>query len=137
VIAPVRGHYPAEEGDLAMGVDTGSRSQLTWWLVGLAAGVAAGLVPLVLGFVGIVMTGLVLVWAALARPRGVVLSGVFTGVGATWLILSSRASLGCSGANTSTEGCVGPDISSWQYLPIAFLILAGILALVTGLRRAT
>jgi hypothetical protein len=120
-----------------MAVDIGSRSQLTWWLAGLAAGVAAGLVPLALGFVGIFITGLVLVWAALARPRGVVLSGVLAGVGATWLILFSRAALGCAEANAATEGCVGPDLSSWSFLPIAFLILAGILALVTGLRRET
>lgn len=119
-----------------MSMDTRGRSHLTWWLAGLAAGVAAGLVPLILGFVGFVVIGLVAVVAALMQPRGVVLSGVLAGVGATWLILLSRASLGCSGTNTQTEGCVGPDLSSWLLLPIALLVLAGVLALVTGLRRA-
>ncbi len=119
-----------------MSGNTGTRSVVMWWLAGLAAGVAAALLPLAIGFLGIAITGLTLAWAAITRPRLVVLSGVCAGIGATWLALSSRASLGCSGANTATEGCVGPDLSGWWLVPIAFLILAGVLALMTALRRA-
>lgn len=120
-----------------MAGDTGTRSVLMWWLAGLAAGVAAGLVPLVIGFLGILVMGLVLVWAAISHPRFVVLSGVFAGIGATWLVLTSKATLGCSGANTATEGCVGPDLSGWAFLPIAFLVIAGALALLAAMRRTT
>ena len=101
----------------------------------MAAGVAAGLVPLAIGFLGVLVMGLVLVWAAIAHPRFVVLSGVFAGIGATWLVLASRATFRCSGANTATEGCVGPDLSGWWMLPFVFLVLASALALVAALRR--
>lgn len=109
--------------------------RLRWWLAGLAAGVAAGVAPWVLGVIGLVLLVLLLGWATLARPRGVVLSGLLIGVGATWLILWGRAVQGCSGANTPSEGCVGPDLSGWSAIPIALLAVGGLLAVATSLRR--
>lgn len=109
--------------------------RLRWWLVGLAAGVAVALVPLALGVIGFALLIIVLVWPSLARPRGVVLSGLLIGVGATWLLLWARVAQGCSGANNPSEGCVGPDLSGWSLLPIALLAAGGLLAVVTSLRR--
>lgn len=113
-----------------------SAQRLRWWFAGLAAGVASGLVPLALGFAGLALMIIVLLWAAVARPRGVVLSGFVTGVGATWLILWGRAMQGCSRANTPSEGCVGPDLSGWSILPLALLVLGGLLAVATSRQRS-
>jgi hypothetical protein len=106
------------------------------WLTGLAVGIASGLLPLVLGVFGILLALPGLGWAGFARPRGIPLSGFLAGLGGTWLVVWGRAIQACGGANTATDGCVGPDLSGWSIVPIAVLVLAGLIAAVTGLRRS-
>lgn len=108
---------------------------LVRWLTGLAVGVVSGLLPLVLGAIGILLAVSGLGWAVFARPRGVPLSGFLAGLGATWLIVWARAIQACGGANTATDGCVGPDLSGWSIVPIVVLALAGLIAVATSLRR--
>ena len=117
-----------------MTVSRESAPRLRWWLAGLGVGIAAGLTPLVVVVLGLAIALLGLVWAALARPRGVVLSGYLAGLGATWLILWGRLMQHCSGPNTPSQGCVGPDLSGWSVLPIAILVVAGLLAVATSRR---
>jgi hypothetical protein len=92
------------------------------------------LVPLLIGTLGLALLVAGLLGAAMARPRGVMLSGFLAGVGATWLVLWGRASQACPAVNTPSEGCVAPDLSALVMLPIALLVIAGALALVTGQR---
>jgi hypothetical protein len=91
---------------------------------------------LVVGVVGLFLALPGLGWAVFARPRGVPLSGFLAGVGGTWLVVWGRAIQACGGANTATDGCVGPDLSDWSIVPIAVLALAGLIAVVTSLRRS-
>jgi hypothetical protein len=92
------------------------------------------LVPLLIGTLGLALLVAGLLGAAMARPRGVVLSGFLAGVGATWLVLWGRASQACPAVNTPSEGCVAPDLSALVMVPIGLLVIAGVLGLVTGQR---
>ena len=109
---------------------------LVRWLTGLAVGVVSGLLPLVLGVIGIFLALPGLGWAVVARPRGVPLSGFLAGLGGTWLVVWGRAIQACVGANTATDGCVGPDLSGLSIVPIVILALAGLIAVATSLRRS-
>ena len=127
---------PGSEGDLS--VDTTARrpALLVRWLTGLAVGGVSGLLPLVIGVVGVLLALPGLGWALVTRPRGVALSGFLAGLGATWLIVWGRAMQACGGANTASDGCVGPDLSGVSIGPIVLLVLAGLIAVATGLRRS-
>ena len=111
------------------------KAMLVRWLSAFAVGVLSGLLPLVLGVLGILLAVPVLVLSAVIVPRTVSLSGFLAGLGATWLVVWGRAIQACAGPNTPTEGCVGPDLSAWSAVPIVILVIAGLLA-VASLRRA-
>lgn len=111
-----------------------SKAMLTRWLSAFAVGVLSGLLPLVLGVLGLLLAVPALVLIAAIVPRTVSLSGFLAGLGATWLVVWGRAIQAC-GPNTPTDGCVGPDLSSWSAVPIVILVIAGLLA-TASLRRA-
>lgn len=115
------------------------RGLIPWWVAGLLLGVIVAFVPLAQVALGLVIVILAAIWAALRRPRGVVLSGFLAGLGATWAVLLANATLSCSGS-TATEGCVGPDLSGWTVVPATLLVAGLALGLVTVsplLRRTT
>lgn len=105
------------------------------WLGAFAVGVLSGLLPLVLGVIGVILAIPILVLSAAVVPRTVSLSGFLAGLGGTWLVVWGRAIQACAGPNTPTDGCVGPDLSGWSVVPIAILAIAGLLA-IASLRRA-
>jgi hypothetical protein len=109
---------------------------LVRWFTGLAVGGVSGLLPLVVGVIDVLLALPGLGWAVLARPRGVPLSGFLAGLGGTWLVVWERAMQACGGANTASDGCVGPDLSGVSIGPIVLLVLAGLIAVATGLRRS-
>ena len=111
------------------------RLLLTRWALGFAVGVVSGLVPLLLGTLGLALALPGAIACLAARPRGVPLSGFLTGLGATWLVVWARATQMCVGVNAATDGCEGPDLAGWSVVPIAILVAGGALAVVTALRR--
>lgn len=107
------------------------RALLIRWSAGLALGVVSGLLPLILGTLGVVLAVPGLVWSLANHPRGVALSGFLVGLGATWLVVWARASQAC-GFSTATDGCVGPDLSGWSIVPIAILVAGGLIGVATA-----
>jgi len=114
--------------------DRVSRDALTRWFLGLLVGGVAGIAPLALGTLGLVLAVPVVLWALVDRPRGVALGGAMVGTGAVWLVVLGRIIQSCAGPNTATEGCVGPDLSGLILLPIMMLAMGGLVSFATALR---
>ena len=109
-----------------------TREALTHWFLGLLVGGIAGIAPLALGTLGLVLALPVVLWASVDRPWGVALGGALVGVGAAW----GRAILSCAGPDTATDGCVGQDLSGLIAVPILVLVIGGLTSFVTGMRLA-
>lgn len=107
------------------------RTLLVQWSAGLALGVVSGLLPLVLGTIGLGLALPGLVWSLLAGPRGVAASGFMVGLGSTWLIVWARASQACV-MSTASEGCSGPDLTGWSVVPIAILVVGGLIGVASA-----
>lgn len=119
---------------MTQGTDDRSREALTHWFLGLLVGGVAGIAPLALGVLGLLLAVPVLLWALVDRPRGVALGGALVGIGATWFVVLGRVIQACAGPNTATEGCVGPDLSGLILLPIVTLVAGGLVSFVTAMR---
>jgi hypothetical protein len=113
-----------------------TREALTHWFLGLLVGGIAGIAPLALGTLGLVLALPVVLWASVDRPRGVALGGALVGVGAAWFVVWGRAILSCAGPDTATDGCVGQDLSGLIAVPILVLVIGGLTSFVTGMRLA-
>ncbi len=111
-----------------------AQEALTHWFLGLLVGGIAGIAPLALGTLGLVLTVPVVLWALVDRPRAVALGGALVGVGVTWFVVWGRAIQSCAGPNTATDGCVGPDLSGLIAVPIVLLAVGGLISFVTAMR---
>jgi len=109
------------------------RRTLAHWLLGVAIGAIVG-VGLFLGPAGFVLALPVVVWVIVDRPRGMALGGVVIGLGVTWFVVWTRLALTCSGPETTSDGCVGPDVRHLIVVSI-ILILVGALASSIAIRR--
>ena len=116
--------------------DTGrlSRVAVTHWFLGLLVGGIAGIAPLALGVLGLVLAVPVVLWALVNRPRGVALGGALIGMGAVWMVVTNRIIQACAGPNTASDGCVGPDLSGLILLPIVMLAAGGLISFATAMR---
>lgn len=110
------------------------RQALTRWFRGLLIGGIAGMAPLALGTVGLMLAIAVVLWALVDRPRGVALGGALVGVGVAWFAVWGRAIQSCAGPDTATDGCVGPDLSGLIAIPILVLAVGGLISLLTAMR---
>jgi hypothetical protein len=106
------------------------------WFLGLLVGGLAGLAPLGLGTLGLLLAIPVVLWTLTDRPRGVALGGALVGVGVAWFVGWGRAMQACVGPNTATDGCVGPDLSGLQAVPIVLLAVGGLISFVTAMRMS-
>ncbi len=111
-----------------------AREALTHWFLGLLVGGIAGIAPLVLGTLGLILAVPVVLWSLVDRPRGVALGGALVGVGVAWFVVWGRAIQSCAGPNTATDGCVGPDLSGLIAVPIIVLALGGLISFATAMR---
>lgn len=111
------------------------REALTRWFLGLLIGGIAGIAPLALGTLGLMLAFAVVLWALVDRPRGVALGGALVGVGGAWFVVWGRAIRSCAGPNTATDGCVGPDLSGLIAAPILVLAVGGLISFVTAMRQ--
>jgi len=111
-----------------------ARAPLTHWFLGLIVGGIAGIAPVALGTLGLVLAIPVVLWALVDRPRGVALGGALIGVGATLLIVWGGAVQLCAGPNTATDGCVAPDLGALIVVPIIVLATGGLISFATAMR---
>ena len=110
------------------------RETLTRWFRGLRIGGIAGIAPLALGTLGLMLAIAVVLWALVDRPRAVALGGALVGVGAAWFVVWGRAIQSCAGTNTATDGCVGPDLRGLIAIPILVLAVGGLISFLTAMR---
>lgn len=110
------------------------REALTHWSLGLLMGGVAGIAPLALGTLGLMLAFPVALWALVDRPRGVALGGALVGVGGAWFVVWGRAIQLCAGPNSPTDGCVGPDLSGLIAVPILVLAVGGLISSLTAMR---
>ena len=111
-----------------------AREALAHWLLGLLVGGIAGIAPLVLGTIGLALAIPVVLWSLVDRPRGAALGGTLVGIGATWFVVWGRALQACTGPNTATDGCVGPDLGGLSVIPIVVLAIGGLMFFASAMR---
>ena len=109
------------------------------WIACLLVGVSGGVLTLVFPTLGLVLVAAGALPAVVSATRFAALGGLFTGLGATWLVLIARANARCEAFNSFPgQECVGPDLGPWLTIGGAMLaagVLLSVVALVRG-RRA-
>jgi hypothetical protein len=110
------------------------REALIHWFLGLLVGGIVGMAPLALGTIGVALAIPVVLWSLVDRPRGVALGSALVGIGATWFVVWGRALQWCTGPNTATDGCVGPDLAGLSVVPIVMLAVGGLISFATAMR---
>ena len=113
------------------------------WFLGIALGLIAGGVVLVLGVLALLLLVPALVWAAREQARPLGLGGLFIGLGGGIAGLLAMANARCAASNVSgpnyTSVCVAPDLTGF-FAAAAVLVMIGVavssLAFARGRRRA-
>ena len=103
------------------------------WLPGLVVGVTAGFATLELPTVGWLLVIVFAIHAAIVGPRIAALGGLFTGLGAIWLVLLGRVAITCQ-APDGEIGCQSPGIESWLLVGAAMLAVGVVLSIWARLR---
>jgi hypothetical protein len=96
------------------------------WVPGVVVGVAGGFATLEIPTVGWLIVVAFAILALVVGPRLMAIGGLFTGLGAIWLVLLGRVALECR-APAGEIGCSAPGIEQW------LAVGAGMLAIGIGL----
>jgi hypothetical protein len=100
----------------------------------MLVGGVVGMAPIALGTIGLALAVPVVLWSLVDRPRGAALGGTLVGIGATWFVVWGRALQSCTGPNTATDGCVGPDLAGLSFAPILVLAIGGLISFASAMR---
>ncbi len=99
------------------------------WLAGLVIGVCGGVLVLIFPTVGLVLVGLGAVVVLRARRRRAGGSGLLIGIGATIIVLLTRAQLECEAFDAAPyQSCSGPDLTPIFVVSGALVALGLVLA---------
>jgi hypothetical protein len=110
-------------------------------LAGLVAGVAVGLLSLVIPVLGLVLGLLAVVGLLLRPPRAATFGGFLSGFGGTWILLLLRAQLDCAAfSRLPASECIAPSLDAWYLIGLGSLGMGVILSLISvrtalGVRR--
>jgi hypothetical protein len=103
------------------------------WLAGLVIGVGGGFLVLIFPTLGLVLVGLGVVGVLRARRRRAGGSGLLIGIGATIIVLLTRAQLECEAVDAApNQGCNGPDLTPF-FVVSGVLVALGLVLAAAGL----
>ena len=103
------------------------------WLPGFVVGIAAGFATLEFPTVGWLVVVVFAILALILGPRVAAIGGLFTGLGAVWLVLLGRVALECR-APDGEIGCHAPGIEQWLAVGAGMLAIGVALTIVAVVR---
>lgn len=108
------------------------------WGLGVLYGGVIGVAVLVFGTPAAVISVLIAV-AGTAVTRSLAFpSGIFAGIGITWMLLALRATLACDAMNRSANsGCVAPDLTGLVVVAVVAVGLGLLIGIGAGWRRSS